>query len=546
MTYVSFFQDEIGSHAGLLTSASGLRLKSLNPHPFYPSTRNGPAFLVENSVRRIPKVLFSIMFIFGSLRGFSQSTPSVGTKPPDSTSPVSISVYDRTRVDAWQWFAAPPYASTYGYVESLLRIGVAQRIRHWDWQLELSQPAVLNLPNDAISSVTAQGQLGLGGTYYAANNNTEAAAAFLKQGFLRYDGEDSHVRLGRFEFFDGQETQPANPTIGWLQTNRIAQRLIANFGFSNAQRSFDGLDAHWNAAGWNLTALAARADQGVFNMNGNPELNVDVQFLAATRQDFQKHVLWRTFAAAYHDGRTGLTKTDNRALAVRSTDHENIRIGTYGADLLTAIPAGRGQFDFLFWGALQNGSWGKLGQRANAAAVEGGYQLNHFVTSPWLRGGWSRSSGDNNATDSTHNTFFQMLPTPRIYARVPFYNLMNNADEFVQLIDKPAKPLALRADVHWLQLTSAHDLWYSGGGAFDNKVFGYTGRPANGATSLASLADLSADWQVSKNVALNFYYAYTQGKTVVAAIYPADRNMQYGYVEFVYRWGLNQKGAALK
>ena len=184
-----------------------------------------------------------------------------------------------------------------------------------------------------------------------------------------------------------------------------------------------------------------------------------------------------------------------------------------------------------------------MGDSANAAAVEGGYQLTKAATAPWLRGGWFRSSGDNNATDGTHNTFFQMLPTPRVYARFPFYNLMNSTDEFVQLMDKPAKRLALRADLHWLQLTSAHDLWYLGGGAYDNKVFGFAGRPANGASSLASVPDISADWQATKNVALNFYYAYAQGKTVVGAIYPSDRNMQYGYVELVYRWGLDQKGA---
>ncbi len=459
-----------------------------------------------------------------------------------SSSPLSVSIYDRTRIDSWQWFAAPPYDNTYGYVESLLRVGVAQRLHRWDWQLELTQPSVLDVPNDSVSPVTAQGQLGLGGTYYASNsNNTEPAAAFLKQGFVRLDGEGSHIRLGRFEFFDGQETRPANATIAWLQTNRIAQRLIGNFGFSNAQRSFDGLDAQWNAAGWNLSAMAARSDQGVFNMNGNPELNVDLQYVAATRSEFKQHMLWRAFASAYHDGRTGLTKTDNRALGVRSADHENIRIGTYGADLLTAVPAGPGQFDFLFWGALQNGSWGELGHEADATAVEGGYQLTRVATSPWLRGGWFRSSGDSNSTDGTHNTFFQMLPTPRVYARLPFFNLMNNTDEFVQVMDKPVKPLAVRADLHWLDLTSPHDLWYLGGGAYDNKVFGFTGRPANNATSLASLADISADWQVTKTVALNFYYAYAQGKSVVAAIYPTNRNMQYGYVEFVYRWGLDQK-----
>ena len=79
-------------------------------------------------------------------------------------------------------------------------------------------------------------------------------------------------------------------------------------------------------------------------------------------------------------------------------------------------------------------------------------------------------------------------------------------------MDKPAKRLALRADLHWLQLTSAKDLWYLGGGAYDNKVFGFVGRPANGASSLASVPDISADWQATKNVALNFYYAYAQGQ----------------------------------
>ena len=169
--------------------------------------------------------------------------------------------------------------------------------------LELAQPSVLDAPNDAVSPVTAQGQLGLGGTYYASNTNSYPAAAFLKQGYVRFDGEDANLRVGRFEFFDGQEMQTKNPTIGWLQTNRIAHRLIGNFGFSNAQRSFDGIDAHYGSGAWNITAMAARADQGVFNMNGNPELNVDLQYLAFTRSEWKQHVLWRAFAAGYHDGR---------------------------------------------------------------------------------------------------------------------------------------------------------------------------------------------------------------------------------------------------
>lgn len=469
----------------------------------------------------------------------AQSTPS-------GNLPVSISVYERARINTWQWFAAPPQSETYSYFESLLRVGVAQRLHKWDWQLELAQPSVLGLPDDAISPVAAQGQLGLGATYYASNgNNTNAAAAFLKQGFMRYhfDGADKNIRLGRFEYIEGQETQPKNAAIAWLQTNRIAHRLIGNFGFSNAQRSFDGVDGHYGSRTWDIAAMAGRADQGVFNMNGNPELNVDIQYLAFTKSDWNQRALWRVFAIGYHDGRTGITKTDNRALAVRSADHQNIRIGTYGGDLLASIPAGAGQFDFLFWGALQNGTWGALEHKANAAAVEGGYQFRQQSRAPWIRAGWFRGSGDNSATDDKHGTFFQLLPTPRIYARIPFYNLMNNTDEFLQVAEKPADKLALRCDLHWLQLTSGKDLWYQGGGAYDNKVFGYQGRPANGQTSFASLVDISADWQATKNVALNFYYAHVWGKSAIEKIYPVDHNAQYGYVEMVYRFDAQQRVA---
>ena len=182
-------------------------------------------------------------------------------------------MYDRTRLNVFQWFTATPDAATYAYLESLLRAGIAQKRKSYDWELELTQPSELFLPSDAVSPVAAQGQLGLGGTYYASNNNqTEAAAAGFKQGFIRFHGStpDWALRVGRFEFFEGQETTPKNPDLQFLQANRMAQRLVGNFGFSNAQRSFDGVDGHYDGKTWNLTAMAARADQGVFNMNTNP------------------------------------------------------------------------------------------------------------------------------------------------------------------------------------------------------------------------------------------------------------------------------------
>ena len=349
---------------------------------------------------------------------------------------------------------------------------------------------------------------------------------------------------GRFEFFDGLETTPKDSSLAWLQANRIAQRLIGNFGFSNAQRSMDGIDAHYGKGTWDVTAMAGRATQGVFNMNANPELNVDVQYLAFSKYDFSNHFLWRVFAIDYHDGRTGVVKTDNRPLAVRQADHKNIRVGTYGADFLTSVPAGPGSVDVLFWGVLQNGNWGLLSQHSGAAAVEAGYKFTSVPSAPWLRGGFFRSTGDNNKTDGVHNTFFQLLPTARAYARFPFFNAMNSTDDFAQIVDRPFKKMEVRADLHFLRLTASNDLWYQGGGAYDNKSFGMAGRPANGHNSFATLADISSDYQVTPALAVNLYYGHSYGKAVVAADYPHGPSANFGYLELVYKWGVKQRVAS--
>jgi len=222
---------------------------------------------------------------------------------------------------------------------------------------------------------------------------------------------------------------------------------------------------------------------------------------------------------------------------VRQADHNNIRIGTYGGDLIASVPTPGGQFDLLAWGVLQNGQWGALQQASRAGALEGGYQATSLKTSPWIRGGYFYGSGDTNANDNRHGTFFQVLPTPWIYAHFPFYNLMNNKDGFVQIVDRPTKRVDFRADLHWLQLASNHDLWYLSGGAYDNKVFGYVGRPSNGHNSLATVVDFTSSWQATKSITTNFYYGHTAGKSVPASIYPTDHNAQFGYAEVIYRWG---------
>src|SRR5260370_25257086 len=159
--------------------------------------------------------------------------------------------------------------------------------------------------------------------------------------------------------------------------------------------------------------------------------------------------------------------TDNGPAAVRATDLGGINISTSGGHFIVGMPTEAGTFDLLGWGALQNGSWGQLTQRAGAGTFEGGWQPTFAGrVRPWVRGGYYYSSGDGNPADGVHGTFFAILPTPRIYARFPCFNSMNITAAFSEVLLLPGKKLTIRSDVHGLWLSNKNDLWSSGGGAF--------------------------------------------------------------------------------
>ena len=70
--------------------------------------------------------------------------------------------------------------------------------------------------------------------------------------------------LGRFEYRDGLEVVPSDPTLAFLARTRIAERLVGPFDFTNVGRSFDGARIAYDTPDWNLTALASRPTQGGF------------------------------------------------------------------------------------------------------------------------------------------------------------------------------------------------------------------------------------------------------------------------------------------
>ncbi|HET7215119.1 MAG TPA: alginate export family protein [Terriglobia bacterium] len=395
---------------------------------------------------------------------------------------------------------------------------------------------LFTLPNDAIAPAP-QGQLGLGASYFAANGGRQnLARIFLKQGFVRFkDGERRSLRVGRFEFLDGSEVTPKDPTLASLETTRITQRLIGNFGWSAVGRSYDGMQFAQNWRKNNFTFVAARATQGVFQADGMGELDVGVLYGSYTVPISRKHgdSELRIFGIGYDDPRGRVLKTDNRPLAVRQADHQDILLGTFGADYLRVFNTSTaGKFDFLLWGVVQTGSWGNQSDRAGAFVGELGWQPPAKRLAPWLSAGYSYGSGDGNPNDNRHTTFSQLLPTPRPYARFPFYDMQNNRDFYATLNLHPHRKVLLRSEAHALSLAERNDLWYLGGGPFQPQTFGYVGRPSGGQTKLVNVWDLSADYKIAPRFNVTLYYAKAWGSSVIGRIYPDRSNGQFGYLEF--------------
>lgn len=445
---------------------------------------------------------------------------------PIDGQPLVLTGSMRTRAYAWDFFNPGPrkgvaYQNRYSYGANVLRLGLGYKTHGVSVFGELMNPTLIGIP-DAALAPAPQGALGLGANYYQANRERYGSSIFLKQAYALVQGEGLRVQGGRFEFSEGADLPPKDAQLRWIVTNEIQQRLIGNFGFSDGMRSIDGVTGSYAQSSWNVTAMAGVPTQGVFALDGMKEVkDVNVEYGA---WNMGSNAAWgdslgRVFFIHYHDGR-GLPPLAGA-----------IGIETLGADWVHALPAGPGAFDITGWGAYQWGAWGTKAQRAYAYVGALGYRLTHAAWQPWLRAEYTVGSGDRNPGSATHGTFFPMLPTPRIYALDPFYNMMNLRDAAADVILDPTPRLEWRTTVRGLWLDSSRDQWYAGGGAFNNSLFGFSGRPSGGNRYLASVADSGASWKVDRHLTLAAYLGHAFGGPVVRASFPAGHQENFALLE---------------
>ena len=179
-----------------------------------------------------------------AIKAIAAPAPLIAPTPPPThkMGPLQININWRERTEDWNWFKGNTGNSDYTFWDSLLRIGIGQTGQHFDWYIDGEQPAILGLPTTAVVAAP-QGQLGLGGSYYAANNNhTDVANGFLKYAYVNLHPTNQFAaRVGRFEYFDGLEKKAKDPLLQKIIQSRISSRLISNFAFTAAQRTYDGV-----------------------------------------------------------------------------------------------------------------------------------------------------------------------------------------------------------------------------------------------------------------------------------------------------------------
>jgi len=455
---------------------------------------------------------------------------------------LSISGSLRLRGEFWNWFnPTGDQTEDYDYGAAVLRGALQWQDEAFDVMLEAQNSSLFDLPDDAVAPAP-QGPLGLGAVYFLHNRRRNDSSIFLKQGFLvlkRLGLEGLTFKGGRFEFSEGNEVLTKEPTLNWLKNVRISQRLIGPFGWSHVGRSFDGFTASFTRDAMNFTLMASHPTQGGFDLAGMKEMNeVDLLYAAVnlTRPAFAENSDGRFFYIYYGDDR-GLLKSDNRPLAARQADKRHIAVHTEGGHWLSVLPTSVGPIDILVWGAIQQGDWGALDHHAWAWDLEAGWQPSMLPWKPWVRIGYGRSSGDDDPADNNHDTFFQILPTARVYSFSTFYNLMNNEDGFAQLILRPRPGMTWRTDFHNIQVSETRDLWYQGAGATlsDRNVgFGFPGRPVFGRRELFRLIETSFSIDVTKFVNVNFYYGHIFGDSIVRTIFAKDQ-ADFGYVEVMFK-----------
>ena len=445
------------------------------------------------------------------------ATPSLYWKRGDHRIDVGASV--RSRSEAWaaftndyEWFTGlrTRIRAQYGFRERLFVAAEFQDIQ------------LFGMDRDGTGALAVYRNAN-GGDHNAGGDDLRAFYAegrFSESGFLR---------LGRQDLKLGHEVLEAEPNWKYLKMARLSERMVGTVGWSHVERAYDGIAAGYEVEGVKLYGFAARPTTGVFEAEHAYSHQSDITFggasVTARRGTLLENLEIGVFGLGYGDDRP-----------VRDGGlPDEVVVGTLGMHFLGVFALGPGNVDALGWGAYQFGDYNDLDHSAGAGILEVGYQLPNVFAKPWLRGGINIASGDGNADDGDHETFFNMLPTNHLYYgfadQLAFQNLI---DTFVQLRASPHPMVAFNLFIHWFELATDDDLRYAGTGAFDKNVFGFPGTATNGHSRIGTEYDVVATFTPHRTTIVELGYSHLEGGAMFRTA--RDRDLDFIYVSLELKY----------
>lgn len=481
----------------------------------------------QSTARRAFKKL-AASFSFGLLIS-SFGLPAAAELPPLKWSAgehaVDLSLTSRVRYELWD----ARTTTTDGFWGARTNIGAK-----YSYGKHVSVYA--EFQDTRVYGVSPYNTTGPGALYMStskANNSVQSDR--LRQFWIEVKPVESvALRAGRQDILFGSQVKYAEGNWNYLRLQRLAQRLVGTVGWSNEQRAYDGLTVNWDHKDHNVYGFFARPTTGVFDIeNGYKQFDdIDVAGAGWTikRGVYLPNTEFGVFGIDYHDDR----KMRDGGLKTGDID-----ILTLGGQMIGVYPVGPGNVDLALWIAYQTGDYGNLDHRAYAGIAEVGYQFTKAPWKPWIRVGVNAASGDDNMSDTDHDTFFNLLPTNHLYMgfadQFAFQNLVNY---FVQLRLQPID--AINVDLFFHQFDSArkNDNAYFGTGAYRRTPTGSLGygtyTSAVGHHSLASEVDLVVSGKVNKHVSLEGGYSYVWGHAAFNDM--PDDDVRFGYLQATFTY----------
>ena len=443
----------------------------------------------------------------------------------------------RVRSESWGWFnpAGGGYNNSYTFSHNQLRFGgrlpTAHRlsgIRPFETVAEVASPLLLGLPGNAVAPAPG-GTLGMGGQY-RLTNGTQQGSMFFKTAYIHMPQQGMHpdIVLGRYEFADGLEALPGDADLAYIQTQRIASRMISPDPFTAVGRSMDGFKVSRTINKHSQTLAGFYPTTGAFNMDGGDTISKVRQLYFADASSTATSSN-RFFVGHYVDAR-GITPVDNAA----TLNSGSIEITTLGGHALSGKTYGKSRVDTFLWGGTQTGNWGAQVHQAFAAAAEIGFKSPE-TKGWWLRGGAGYFSGDANPNDAKHQSWAPQTYAPRLLFRTPVVT-ESNLQDFYAMAVKRNKRETIRLEAHAYRVDKPADRWYLGGPVFQSGgAFGLNGKPTAGMRDIGSAIDISYDVTLNQRDTLNIYAGYVHGGAVAATSY-SGRSAFLGFVQLVRKF----------